>query len=134
MTQKYKFILIMRKKKKTGNPFTLAAVVPADKKQTNAEEMLRGIAQAQTNFNQKGLQGRLLEIIIVNDSNDPSKAQAVAEKIVNNPNILGVIGHNSSSASGKGLEEYEKAGIAMISPTSTSTSLWQRYPNHDCRW
>ncbi|MGK7940760.1 MAG: ABC transporter substrate-binding protein [Crocosphaera sp.] len=106
-----------------GNPLTLAAVVPVDKKQTNAEEMLRGIAQAQTQFNQIGLQGRLLEIIIVNDSNDPIQAQAVANKIVNNPNILGVIGHNSSSASSKGLEVYEKAGLAMISPTSTSTSL-----------
>ena len=109
--------------KKRGNPFTLAAVVPVDKKQTNAEEMLRGIAQAQTKFNQTGLQGRLLEIIIVNDSNDPSKAQEVAEKIVNNPNILGVIGHNSSSASSKGLQVYENSGLAMISPTSTSTSL-----------
>ncbi|MDJ0511100.1 MAG: ABC transporter substrate-binding protein [Crocosphaera sp.] len=108
---------------KKGNPFTLAAVVPVTNRQTTAEEMLRGIAQSQTKFNQIGLQGRLLEIIIVNDSNDPSKAQEVAEKIVKNPNILGVIGHNTSSASSKGLEVYEQAGIAMISPTSTSTSL-----------
>lgn len=85
--------------------------------------MLRGVAQAQTQFNQVGLNGRKLEIIIVNDSNNPENAQEVAQKIVNNSSILGVIGHNSSSASQRGLEEYEKAGIAMISPTSTSTSL-----------
>ncbi|MDJ0658994.1 MAG: ABC transporter substrate-binding protein [Crocosphaera sp.] len=109
--------------RKQGKPFTLAAVVPVDQKQTNAEEMLRGVAQAQTQFNQQGINNRLLEIVIVNDSNDPNYAQQVAQKIVNNNDILGVIGHNSSSASAKGLEAYETAGIAMISPTSTSTSL-----------
>ncbi len=109
--------------RKAGKPFTLAAVVPVDQKRTNAEEMLRGVAQEQSQFNQQGINGRLLEIVIVNDSNDPNYAQQVAQKIVNNNDILGVIGHNSSSASAKGLEEYEKAGIAMISPTSTSTSL-----------
>ncbi|MGK7954329.1 MAG: ABC transporter substrate-binding protein [Crocosphaera sp.] len=109
--------------RKAGKPFILASVVPVDKKRTNAEEMLRGVAQAQSQFNQQGVNGRLLEIVIVNDSNDPNYAQQVAQKIVNNNDILGIIGHNSSGASAKGLEEYEKAGIAMISPTSTSTSL-----------
>ncbi|ACB53976.1 unknown [Crocosphaera subtropica ATCC 51142] len=109
--------------RKAGNPFTLAAVVPVDQKPTNAEEMLRGVAQAQTQFNQQGLNARLLEIVIVNDSNDPNYAQQVAKKIVNNKDILGVIGHNSSSATAEGLKEYETAEIAMISPTSTSTSL-----------
>ncbi len=106
--------------RKRGKPFILAAVVPVDQRSTNAEEMLRGVAQAQTQFNQQGLNGRLLEIVIVNDSN---AAQQVAQKIVNNNDILGVIGHNSSSASAEGLKAYEAAGIAMISPTSTSTSL-----------
>lgn len=109
--------------RKGGNPLILAAVVPVDQKRTNAEEMLRGVAQAQTEFNQQAINGRLLEIIIVNDSNEPNHAQQVAKKIVNNNNILGVIGHNSSSATAEGLKEYETAKIAMISPTSTSTSL-----------
>ncbi|MGK7882542.1 MAG: ABC transporter substrate-binding protein [Crocosphaera sp.] len=109
--------------RKSEKPFILAAVVPVDTKQTNALEMLRGVAQAQTQFNQQGINGRLLEIIIVNDSNDKQYAQKVANKIVNNNDILGVIGHNSSGASAEGLKEYEQAGIAMISPTSTSTSL-----------
>ena len=40
--------------RKSGKPFILAAVVPVDTKQTNAEEMLRGGAQAQSQFNQQG--------------------------------------------------------------------------------
>lgn len=110
--------------RKQGNPFTLAAVVPVDTKRTNAEEMLRGVAQAQTQFNQVGLNNRLLEIMIVNDSNDPEIAQEVAKKLVNNSSVLGVIGHNSSSASQQALQEYETVGIPMISPTSTSTDLF----------
>ncbi len=43
--------------------------------------------------------------------------------MVNDSSILGVIGHNSSGASKAGLVVYEQAGLAMISPTSTSTSL-----------
>ena len=34
--------------RKAGKPFILAAVVPVDKRPTNAEEMLRGVAQGQT--------------------------------------------------------------------------------------
>ncbi|MGK7882543.1 MAG: ABC transporter substrate-binding protein [Crocosphaera sp.] len=109
--------------RKSAKPFILAAVVPVDTSQTNAEEMLRGVAQAQTQFNQQGINGRLLEIVIVNDSNDKNYAQEVAQKIVNNNDILGVIGHNSSTASMEGLKKYERSGMAMISPTSTSTSL-----------
>ncbi|MEA5532533.1 ABC transporter substrate-binding protein [Crocosphaera sp. XPORK-15E] len=112
------------KARKKGNPFILATVVPVDTKATNAEEMLRGVADAQTKFNQQSSNNRLLEIMIVNDSNEPNIAQQVAKKIANNTAILGVIGHNSSSASASALKEYEKAGIAMISPTSTSTSLF----------
>ncbi|MEA5508726.1 ABC transporter substrate-binding protein [Crocosphaera sp. UHCC 0190] len=110
--------------RKKGNPFVLAAVVPVDTKATNAEEMLRGVADAQTKFNKQGLNNRLLEIMIVNDSNEPDIAQKVAQKLANNSAILGVIGHNSSSASASALIQYEKAGIPMISPTSTSTSLF----------
>ena len=109
--------------RKSGKPFILAAVVPVDTKQTNAEEMLRGVAQAQSQFNQQGINGRLLEIIIVNDSNNKNYAQQVAQEIITNNDILGVIGHNSAGASAEGLKEYETAGIAMISPTSTSTNL-----------
>ncbi|MEL4895894.1 ABC transporter substrate-binding protein [Crocosphaera sp. Alani8] len=109
--------------RKSGNPFILAAVVPVDANKDNAEEMLRGVAQAQTQFNRQGINGRLLEIRIFNDSNNKDYAREVAKEIINSDYILGVIGHNSSGASSEGLKEYERAGMAMISPTSTSTDL-----------
>lgn len=107
-----------------GSPFVVAAVVPVDSGTSSAEEILRGVADAQTQFNNTGgLNGQLVEVIIANDSNNPEKAEEVAKKLSNDPNVLGVIGHNSSDASKRGLSEYLKAGIPMISPTSTSTDL-----------
>ena len=107
-----------------GSPFTLAAVVPIDtKNNTNeAQEILRGVAQAQNQFNNKGLNNRFLEIVIANDDNTKS-AQQVAQQLVKDDSILGVIGHNSSDATQKALPEYEKAGLAIISPTATSVLL-----------
>lgn len=107
-----------------GRPFTLATVVPVDSAATSAEEMLRGVADAQTKFNDAGgLSDRLLEVVIANDGNDKTISGCVARKLANNPAILGVVGHNASSASQGALVEYEKVGLAMVSPTSTSTSL-----------
>lgn len=112
------------KARQAGTPFVLAVVVPIDSNVTSAEEILRGVADAQTQFNDaKGLNNQLLEIAIANDSNDPTTATEVAQKLANDPNILAVIGHNSSDASKAALVEYEKAGMAMVSPTSTSTEL-----------
>jgi ABC-type branched-subunit amino acid transport system substrate-binding protein len=103
----------------------LAAVVPIDtKNNTNeAQEILRGVAQAQNQFNDnKGLNNRFLEIVIANDDNTKS-AQQVAQQLVKDNSILGVIGHNSSDATKAALPEYEKAGLAIISPTATSVFL-----------
>ncbi|HHP7231623.1 MAG TPA: ABC transporter substrate-binding protein [Xenococcaceae cyanobacterium] len=107
-----------------GNPLTLAVVVPATGNIDSAQEMLRGVAMAQNEFNNSGgINDRLLEIVIANDENDPEIAEQVAQQLAEDPSILGVIGHNSSSASAAGLEVYEASNLAMISPTSSSTSL-----------
>ena len=111
--------------RKQGSPFTLAVVVPLDNNTTTdtAKEILRGVAQAQNQFNQnKGLNGRLVEIVIANDSNK-EKAKEVAQKLIKDNSILGVVGHKSSDATQAALPEYAKAKLAVISPTSTSIFL-----------
>lgn len=107
-----------------GNPIVLATAVPIDNREGGARETLRGVADAQTQFNDVGGVGnRLIEIIIANDANDKQKAASIAQKLGSNQNILGVIGHNSSGPTKSALPEYEKAGLAVISPTSTSTLI-----------
>jgi branched-chain amino acid transport system substrate-binding protein len=110
------------------SPLKIAAVVPVDNKEASAKEMLRGIADAQTEFNNAGgIGGKLVQVIIANDSNKSANAQSIAQKLADNPEILGVIGHNSSSVSKAALAEYEKAELVMISPTSTATDLKSNY-------
>ncbi|NEQ80602.1 MAG: ABC transporter substrate-binding protein [Moorea sp. SIO2I5] len=105
-------------------PFTIAVVVPIDQSGSKAKEMLRGVAQAQDKFNDsEGLNGRFLEIAIANDGNNSNKAQKIAQALVKDNSILGVIGHNSSNATNAALPVYDQAGLAIISPTSTSTDL-----------
>ena len=105
-------------------PFTIAVVVPIDQSQSGAKQILRGVAQAQHQFNNLGgLNGRFLEIAIVNDGNDPDKTKEIAQALVKDNSILGVIGHNSSDASKAALPVYDQAGLAMISSTSTSSDL-----------
>lgn len=107
-----------------GSPLVVATVVPIDNRLNIAQDMLRGMADAQTRFNDAGgAGGRLVEIMIANDGNELARAQMIAQNLANNPNVLGVIGHNSSKASQAALPEYEKVGLAMISPTSTSDYL-----------
>lgn len=110
---------------------SLAVVVPIDSKTNNdnAQEILRGVAQAQDQFNDnqvndnQGSNGLLLKVVIANDSNNPEKAKQVVEEIVKDDSILGVIGHNSSDVTKAVISEYEKAGLAIISSTATSNLL-----------
>jgi ABC-type branched-subunit amino acid transport system substrate-binding protein len=110
---------------KQGKPLTLAVVLPINSRRGIALEMLRGVAQAQESFNEQRKKSNtgLLKIVIANDDTEPGQAAKVARKLIRDAKILGVIGHYTSSASQSALAEYEKAGLAMISPTSTSNSL-----------
>lgn len=115
-----------------GYPFTFAVVIPIDSISiSNGQEILRGVAAAQQQFNHQfnqqfnqqnqGSNARLLEIVIANDAN--TNAEQVAQQLTNDASILGVIGHNSSDATKIALPVYEKAGLPIISPTSTSIFL-----------
>jgi ABC-type branched-subunit amino acid transport system substrate-binding protein len=115
------------KNKESGNKekdklVTLAVVLPLDPKDEIAAEILRGVAQAQTSFNKKS-KDRFLKIKIAKDDNAPDKAKTVARKLIEDQDIIGVIGHNTTKATESALDEYQKARIAIISPTSTGTSL-----------
>jgi ABC-type branched-subunit amino acid transport system substrate-binding protein len=107
-----------------GNPHILAVSLPVTGTNPNsAKEMLRGIADAQTQFNNNPQNSRLVEILLVDDSNSTAIAPVAAKQLSDNPQVLGVIGHNTSDTTGAALPEYEKANLAMVAPTSTSTAL-----------
>ena len=107
--------------------YTLAVVVPATGNPQLANEILRGVAMAQQAFNQQvEVNKPLLKIVIADDGNNPEQAKEIAEILGNNKQILGVIGHSSSSATKAAIVIYEAANLPLISPTSSSNSLNSR--------
>jgi branched-chain amino acid transport system substrate-binding protein len=102
----------------------IAIVAPIGDIPNVASELLRGVAQAQTEINQAGgIDGVPLKVLIADDENQTEVAKNVAETLSNNSDILGVIGHFSSGVSLAASPIYKQNQLVMISPTSTSTKL-----------
>ncbi|MBP5976961.1 ABC transporter substrate-binding protein [Brasilonema sp. CT11] len=106
---------------------TIGVPVPIGTNPNVAQEILRGVAQAQQEINnQGGMNGKLLKVEIANDDNNPDIAVKIADRFVQDEDILAVVGHNSSDASVPASEKYQEGKLVMISPTSTSTKLTER--------
>ena len=104
--------------------YSLAVSVPIGVDPNTAQEILRGVAQAQQEINAVGgINGIPLKIAIADDSNNPQVAQKLAQKLAENSDILGVIGHFSSDVTLAAASTYESADLVAISPTSTSVSI-----------
>ncbi len=103
---------------------TIAVSVPISTNLNVAQEILRGVAQAQDQKNQSGgIGGILIQVAIADDSNDAHFATQIATAFAADPEILGVVGHNASDASLAAAPIYEDKKLVMISPTSSSNRL-----------
>ncbi|MGB3402245.1 MAG: ABC transporter substrate-binding protein [Microcoleaceae cyanobacterium] len=106
------------------NSYQIAVAVPIGDIPSVASELLRGVAQAQTEINQVGgINGVPLKVWIADDKNDAEEAENIAETLSENSDILGVVGHYSSGVSLAASVIYQQNQLVMISPTSTSTKL-----------
>ncbi|MBD0342356.1 MAG: ABC transporter substrate-binding protein, partial [Microcoleus sp. Co-bin12] len=104
--------------------YTIAVAVPIGADINGAQEILRGVAQAQNEINQSdGISGTPLKVLIANDDNNPEIASQIASAIANNSEVLGVIGHFSSDATLAASKIYQQKQLVAISPTSTSVQL-----------
>ncbi|NJM63417.1 MAG: ABC transporter substrate-binding protein [Oscillatoriales cyanobacterium RU_3_3] len=134
--------------------YTIAIVVPIRRNQygkivsaTLAEELLRGIAQAQTEINSslikandssnkdfpgrdflqaKPLKNKGLKVIIADDSNIKAEAVKKANSLVQNPEILAVIGHYTSDMTVETVDIYNNNKLVAISPGSTTEELTRK--------
>lgn len=107
-----------------NNAYRIAVSVPVGSNANVAQEILRGVAQAQEEVNRRGgINGKLLQIEIANDDNDPDIAKGIAAKFVGERSILALVGHNASDASIPAASIYEKGKLVMVSPTSFSQNL-----------
>ncbi|MEK7287238.1 MAG: branched-chain amino acid ABC transporter substrate-binding protein [Elusimicrobiota bacterium] len=67
-----------------------------------------------------------IEVRAFDDRADPKEAVSVANIIVSDPAVLAVIGHYNSGCSIPASQVYARAGIPMISPSSTNPKLTQQ--------
>jgi branched-chain amino acid transport system substrate-binding protein len=108
-----------------ANPsYAIAVSVPLSQDLNSSLEVLRGVAQAQQEINQSGgIGGVPLRVMIANDENHPGVTRAIAQALVANPSVLGVVGHASSESTLAAAEIYEAGQLVAISPLSTAVDL-----------
>lgn len=106
--------------------YTIAVPVPIGTNVDAAEEILRGVAQAQQEINeQEGINGKRLRVMIANDNDDPEIAQQIAQQLIDDPEIEGVVGHYASDTTKAANKIYEKGKLVSISPVSTAIDLFK---------
>jgi branched-chain amino acid transport system substrate-binding protein len=72
---------------------------------------------------QGGAKGQKFVIKKFDDKCNPTEAANVASRIVSDSSIFAVIGHVCSSSTLAALPIYERAGLAVVSPSSTSPAV-----------
>ncbi|MBE9013020.1 ABC transporter substrate-binding protein [Pseudanabaenaceae cyanobacterium LEGE 13415] len=101
--------------------YTIAVVVPLRNQPQPSIEVLRGVAQAQDRINRT--KAMRLRIAIASDDAKPDLASAIASQLVNDPNILGVIGHGTSDTTYAAAKIYQSGELVAISPVSSARDL-----------
>ncbi|MBD1843847.1 ABC transporter substrate-binding protein [Cyanobacteria bacterium FACHB-63] len=100
---------------------TIAAVIPIRTQPQSSIEVLRGVAQAQERINQT--KSMKLRIALASDDSDPGLASTIATQLVNDPKVLGVIGHGTSDATYAAGKIYQTGELVAISPVSSAKDL-----------
>jgi branched-chain amino acid transport system substrate-binding protein len=118
-------IYLNNAKIRNAQAYKIVVSVPIGTNLNVAREILRGVAQAQDEINnrQGGIKEKLLKVEIANDDNNPDIAQQLAGKFVGDSNIIAVVGHNASNASIPAAPIYNQGGLVMVSPTSFAQEL-----------
>ena len=112
------------KARQQGEWLKIAVSVPIDTDPDLAKEILRGVAQAQDEVNNNNsIKGKILQVAIANDDEKPGTAKKIAEALVDDPEVLGVVGGASSNATLEAGNVYNTEGLVAISPTSTSVAI-----------
>ncbi|WP_448267237.1 caspase, EACC1-associated type [Nostoc sp. DSM 114159] len=112
------------KARQQGERLKISVSVPIDTDPDLAEEILRGVAQAQNEVNNNnGIKGKLLQVAIANDDEKPGTPRKIANALVGDPEILGVVGAASSNATLEAGDIYATKRLVAISPTSTAVNI-----------
>ena len=141
-------------KAKNIDYYTIAVAVPIMKNHDgsvvnadSAKELLRGVAQAQTQVNlgvipateknqsfpgkefiaAKAINKKGLRVLIADDANIKEEAIKRADSLVKQPDILGVVGHYASEITLSAVDIYDQNNLVVISPASTTQELTEKH-------
>ena len=84
---------------------------------------LNGVNMAVDEINKKGLLGKKLRILKKDDKGAVTTGSEVAQSFVDDPKISAVIGHWNSRVSNAVADIYNRNGMVMVTPASTSPLL-----------
>jgi len=110
----------------------LASVSPLSGSQAGLGETIKlgaqlAIEEAAPWFKEKGIE---LAFAPQDDQASPDVGVATARRIVNDKEILGIIGHLNSGVAMPSSEVYKEYDLAMVSPANTNPNITdRRYPN-----
>lgn len=77
-----------------------------------------------------GVAGYMVELVALNDDNEPAVAAQRAREMAVDPDVVGVIGHFSSPTTLAALEEYRRAGLALVTSAAAANVVTDGgYPN-----
>ena len=128
---KYNTLALEAAKSLFNQPLEIATSLPISRRDgiDDAEEVLRGIAVAQHDWNESHPNTQFV-IAIADDGYQDSKdeissAKRAAEEILGYQKILGVIGHFTSAATQATAKDYNDKDVVLVSPTSTAVRCEQ---------
>jgi branched-chain amino acid transport system substrate-binding protein len=103
---------------------SIGVAVPWKSNEPGALEVLRGVAQAQTEINNAGgVDGSPIKVVLVDDAGEIEMAKQTAAAFGKDPQILGVVGHFSSDTTAAAVQIYKDSKLVSIAPVSTSFKL-----------
>jgi branched-chain amino acid transport system substrate-binding protein len=93
--------------------------------------MMQAVSLAIEQANARGDLPFLLELVAMDDKARPDKARKLAESVVADSAIVGVVGHKNSGPSAAAGGVYAAGGVAQVTPSSTNSDLanrgWQTF-------
>lgn len=96
---------------------------------SSGRDMLQGVQLQLAEANRSGgVKGRRVELDVYDDRDDPTVARQRAEEIAADARVLAVIGHRTSGASLAAGPVYARAGIPVVTPTSTADAVTESSP------
>lgn len=74
-----------------------------------------------------GVGGYVVELVALDDGNDPAQASLQARKMIVDSDVMGVIGHFSAETALAALDEYHRAGLALITQVAANAVTERGY-------